>query len=89
MPPISLFMLLFNSKLLTSFNVSCAYSCLLGHGDEETDCIVLAGHIQLDSMGLSRPSGTAAIVSHTGGREITEYTYLYFGRLPPLETNKN
>ena len=78
MPLISLFMLLYSGTLLTSFKVSSAviYPRLAGHGDEETDCIVLEEPMQLDSMAVSRPSGTAAIVSHTGGREITVYTYL-------------
>lgn len=79
MPLISSFMLLYNGTLLTSFKISsvAVYPCrLTGHGDEETDCIVLAEPMQLESMAESRLSSAAAKVSHTGGREITVYTYL-------------
>lgn len=84
---------LFSSVLFASFDVSsavCAPHPPVGHLQGLGDRVHCSTRAQLDSVAVSRGGGTAVhfIVSHTGGRKITVYTYLHFGSLPLLEAYK-
>lgn len=74
------YFVLFSSVLLASFDVSstvCAPHPPVGHLQGLGDRVHCSTRAQLDSVAVSRGSGTAVwhfVVSHTGGKKITVYT---------------
>lgn len=86
-PQICVFMLLFTSTLLTSFKVSFSPVPLDTGRTDRLHCSRRAP-AGFSGREQNQQCSNYSLVSHTGGREITVYTYLQFGCLPLLEAYK-